>query len=545
MVEDARWTSFTLAGPKSPAVLEKAALEEGKGFAVDPGDGRIEIFVPEAGALDAWKRFAEAGAEPSGAATRQTLRDEKGYPGAGAEERPDLAPVLDRLPSRGIRLTKPFFVGMTKGGNVQGLEGLPSFSHEPEELPLRRTPLFEEHVRLTKKRNIVPFAGWEMPVVYTSITEEHHAVRNAAGLFDVGHMGVFEVSGPHAARFLDLVTTNYVPKLGEGESMYAYLLDPEGNCIDDLMIYRVEAERFMVVVNAVNAEKDFAWLNAYNSGSFLIDPDRPWARVEAPAVIRDLKDPAAGADGRIDMAVQGPRSIDILIALAGDDATRNGLRSLRRNMNARLTLASIDLVVSRTGYTGEEWGYELYVHPEEAPKLWNRLLEAGRPLGLQPTGLGARDSTRTEAGLPLYGHELAGPLDIDPVEAGYEVFVKWHKPFFVGRKGLLERMRARKRQIIRFRAKGVGARLAHLGDPIVSRNGKAIGHVTSSALTGEDQIGMALVEKNAAVEGALLAVCLPPSRKAPAEGPKSELKPGERVLLPLEGEILSRFPASD
>jgi glycine hydroxymethyltransferase len=137
-------------------------------------------------------------------------------------------------------------------------------------------------------------------------------------------------------------------------------------------------------------------------------------------------------------------------------------------------------------------------------------------------------------------------MGVDPVEAGYEYFVKWHKPFFVGRRGLLERMEKRKREVVRFRARGLGARLAHLGDPVVNRNGKTVGKVTSSALSGEDQVGMALVEKSAARLDAPLSIyCIPASGKSPAEGAKAELKTGDKVLLPLEARIISRFPEAD
>jgi glycine hydroxymethyltransferase len=239
---------------------------------------------------------------------------------------------------------KTFFVGAKAGSLPDAGKALPEFRYRAAELPLRRTPLFKEHLKLTKKRNVIPFAGWEMPVVYTSISEEHRAVREGAGLFDVGHMGVFEASGPNACRFLDLATTNYVPKLAVGESQYAYLLDPHGSCIDDLMIYRIGRERYMIVVNAVNAEKDWAWLLAYNSGKFLLDPDRPGARIEAPAVLRDLKDRASGADMLIDLALQGPRSIDVLASLARDSGTAGALSALARNTNASVTLAGLEVL---------------------------------------------------------------------------------------------------------------------------------------------------------------------------------------------------------
>ncbi|MHC4777672.1 MAG: glycine cleavage system aminomethyltransferase GcvT [Planctomycetota bacterium] len=555
VIEEGEWASLTLAGPETTAVLEgasvkipregtavKAALGGRTALALNPGDGLVELFVPSGGAAAVWEALKEGGAVPSGRAAREAVSRAKGYPSGGADA-PEVAQAAGAAPPRALFPEKTFIVGSGRASTLPEAEALPPFRYSEEELPLRRTPLFEEHLKLTKKRNVVPFAGWEMPVVYTSISEEHAAVRERAGLFDVGHMGVFEVSGPRAARFLDLATTNYVPKLAVGESMYAYLLDPAGACIDDLMIYRVEGERFLVVVNAANAEKDWAWLSAYNAGKHLIDPARPGARVETAAVLRDLKDPSSGGDMKIDLAFQGPLSKSILIDLASRAAHGETIRRLARNRNTPAVLGGIETIVSRTGYTGEEFGYEIYVHPKKAVALWNLILEAGRSSGVQPTGLGARDSTRTEAGLPLYGHELEGPFGVDPVEAGYEYFVKWHKPFFAGRQGLLDKMEKRKREVVRFRARGLGARMAHLGDPVVSRNGKTVGRVTSSALSSEEQIGMALLDKSAARVGAPISIyCIPSSGKSPAEGPKAELKPGDRVLLPLEGRIISRFP---
>ena len=165
---------------------------------------------------------------------------------------------------------------------------------------------------------------------YTGVLDEHNAVRRAAGLFDVAHMGVFEVSGPHAIEFLDLVCTNYVRWYAPGESFYSYLLDPDGRVIDDLLVYRRETERFQIVVNASNADKDWAWLNAVNSGEVLLDRSRPDLRVLRPAAIRNLKDPSAGPDRRVDLALQGPASLRILQSLTDDARLKDRLGRVRK-----------------------------------------------------------------------------------------------------------------------------------------------------------------------------------------------------------------------
>jgi glycine hydroxymethyltransferase len=440
-----------------------------------------------------------------------------------------------------VDLTKTFFVGQTALlQRAPKAPDSPAYAFEEPKPRLRRTPLFEIHEALGAK--MVPFAGWEMPVVYTSISDEHAAVRNTAGLFDVGHMGVFEASGPHALRFLDLATSNYVRKLRVGESQYSYLLDPQGGVIDDLMIYYIAHETYMVVVNAVNAEKDWDWLKAVNEGRCLLDPGNPAARLERPCRLRNLKDPSTGPDMKIDIALQGPASLQILCD-AADGATLAGLHHLGKSENLSGRLEGIPVIISRTGYTGEEYGYEIYVHPDRAVDLWNAVWEAGEPHGIKPTGLGARDSTRTEAGLPLYGHELAGEYDINPVEAGYGHFVKWHKPFFVGRRALLDRVEARKRELIRFEAVGQGRRLAKTTDPVINRKDKVIGYVTSCALAGEQQVGLAIVDRRQARPGARIAFFSLP-RKGPSisEKARDNLALGDPVTVPIEATIIDRFP---
>ena len=197
-------------------------------------------------------------------------------------------------------------------------------------------------------------------------------------------------------------------------------------------------------------------------------------------------------------------------------------------------------MISQTGYTGEKVGYELYVHPDRAVALWRLLLERGAAFGIQPCGLAARDSTRIEAGLPLYGHELAGPLAISQNEAGFGAYVMYHKPFFVGRDPYKARDDQSERAIVRFQVGERGARALRGGEPVVNRRGRVIGHVTSCALVGERQVGMALVEARYATPGTALFL-YPETRKAVSKSPAA-FETGDTVALPVQAEVLPRFP---
>ena len=410
---------------------------------------------------------------------------------------------------------------------------------EPEEDDLKCTPLNETHKEMGA--NMVPFAGWEMPVWYSSVKEEHQAVREAAGLFDVGHMGVFEVTGPNAITFLDVVFSNYAAWITDGQSMYGYFLEPDGSVIDDGIIYRVAADHFYLVVNASNEEKDWDWLNAVNDGRVLIDEERPWLAVEARATLRNLKDPAVGADQKRDLALQGPASLKILQELTDDEELKADLARVRRTELIECDLTGVPLVIARTGYTGEEWGYEILVHPGDMETLWNAVLEVGEPLGVKPCGLACRDSTRIEAGLPLYGHELAGPFTISPVEAGFPGYVKYHKPFFVGRQALIGAEDSRERELIRFRVNEKGTRRPDTGDPVVDRRGREIGKVTSCSIDEAGYlVGLAIVKKRYNVPETPIAI-FPLRGKSLDEA----LLRRDRVQLPIEATVLTRFPEAE
>jgi glycine cleavage system T protein len=545
-----RYVSVILHGPETGNVLARVA-----GTLADRGalggdmPGHAELAVPAARLQSVYDALVSAGAAPAQTGANESVRAEwhlpdystlSGYGSASA--RPTGLELHRDCGPEFFELRKPYFVGHRTLDPVRERPDLPGFRwEEPSGAAPRRTPLYEWHRAHTSR--IIPFAGWEMPVWYTGVLDEHNAVRRAAGLFDVAHMGVFEITGPHAAEFLDLVCTNYVRWYAPGESFYSYFLDPDGNVIDDLLVYRRAHDRFLMVVNASNADKDWAWINAVNNAEVLIDRERPGIRVLRPAELRDLKDPSVGADMRVDLALQGPAALRTLQSLTDDPRLQDRLGRLRKTGVLECSLQGIDLVIARTGYTGEEIGYELFVHPEQAVTLWESLLKAGSSLGVQPVGLAARDSTRTEAGLPLYGHELAGPFAISPAGAGFAAYVKLHKPYFIGRSAHIERERTRAMGIARFRMNSRGVRMPKTGDPVMNDRGQAIGWVTSAAVDVDGVIlGLAYIQSRYAHPGDEVGVINLPAKPLLEKANKAELEPGDKVILPDRATLLGRFP---
>ncbi len=449
-----------------------------------------------------------------------------------------------------VAADKPFYIGIEGGRGAP----LPDFQWQEKESALRRTPLYEIHKQAGAK--IIPFAGWEMPVWYSSVLEEHLATRQAAGLFDVSHMGVYYIEGEDAAAFLDSVCGNDLGKLNPGASVYTHFMTPEAEVIDDTLVYRSARDKYLMVVNASNDDKDRTWLEAVRDGAVKVDNARPWTRAFGyNAIIRNLRDPKAGDDMRIDIALQGPRSTDILLALGADAETYSRVRALKRTHLCDAKIGTkengvtepFDLIVSRTGYTGEKVAYELFVHPERAVELWQALMRVGEKFGLKPVGLGARDSLRTEAGLPLYGHEMGdgsgklGHADLGIGESGFLGYVKFYKPWFIGREALLAREQTRKGVVVRFRFVEKGVRMAHNGDPVLDKRGKVIGWVTSCAVDAEGYLtGQAYIDLKSSTEGTQIFIY----QSAPAEAGKAPaaLKSGEKVNLPGQAVVISRFP---
>ena len=418
---------------------------------------------------------------------------------------------------------------------------MPEFKwKEPENPPMRFTQLHDTHIKMGAK--MVPFAGWEMPVWYTSVVEEHLATRTAAGLFDVSHMGVYQAEGPDASVFLDCVCGNDISALAIGESCYTHFMDAHADVIDDCLVYHRGFEKFLVVVNASNDDKDWAWLNAVREGKVLVDEEAPQNKgFGRNVILRNLRNPKEGKDQRIDIALQGQKSRDILLSLGVDKETRKRIMRLKRTELCDAIVGDFDLVVSRTGYTGEKMAFELFVHPDKAVAFWNALIKAGTPLGLKPCGLGARDSLRTEAGLPLYGHEMAGDHNLSVADAGFGSYVKVYKPWFIGRSSFIAKEKVRTNELVRFRFNEKGIRMAHGGDPVLDVKGKTIGFVTSCAVDKDGFLtGQAYLDLKSGTEGTPIFIFqgAPTTQgKAPAS-----LTTGDKVILPTAATVQSRFP---
>ncbi|HRE26635.1 MAG TPA: serine hydroxymethyltransferase, partial [Anaerolineales bacterium] len=274
--------------------------------------------------------------------------------------------------------SKPYAVGLSGGEQTP----LPAFVAPAADEALKKTLLNASHRALGAK--MVPFAGYDMPVQYTGVLDEHLATRKAAGLFDVSHMGVWDAQGPTAAIFLDAIFANEIAALAPGESCYTHILAPDAHVIDDAYVYCLAADHFLIVVNASNDDKDWMWVNAVLKGEVLIDQTRPWAKApgRGGVTLRNLRAASSGADQRLDIAVQGPLSRDVVLKLGADAATTKRLKAMPRTAVTRATLGGFDLIVSRTGYTGEAMGFELFVHPDNVVALWDALVAAGaKPCG--------------------------------------------------------------------------------------------------------------------------------------------------------------------
>ena len=337
--------------------------------------------------------------------------------------------------------------------------------------PLSRTPLFDFHVALGAR--IVPFAGWEMPVQYSGIIEEHIAVRKAAGLFDVSHMGEARVRGRDAAAFLDHLMTNEMASIKPGSARYTIMCQPDGGCVDDLIVYRISENEFFICLNASNAKKDIAWMQSHigTHQVEVIDECKSWAQ----------------------LALQGPLAEKILSLV-----TDLPLAEIKRfHFRIGTVAGASDCIVSRTGYTGSA-GFEIYLPASKATAVAQKLIEVGKPVGLLPVGLGARDSLRLEAGYPLYGHEISET--ISPIQAGLGWTVKLNKADFIGRAALQKQTsEGATSKVIHYTLND--RRIARQGTPILSGD-TIVGEVLSGTLSPilNKPIGSALIQTNAKPE---------------------------------------------
>ena len=321
--------------------------------------------------------------------------------------------------------------------------------------PLKKTPLDSRH-RHSGAR-MVPFGGWDMPLEYSGITDEHLAVRTRAGLFDVSHMGEIEIAGRDALAAVQAVSCNDASRLQVGQAQYSGLLTPQGTFIDDVLVYRLAAAHFLLVVNAGNIQKDYAWIAEHITSA-------------GDAVAVDASSRYAL------LALQGPRALDILQPLIGID-----LGAMKYYWCAHGEVASVRATVSRTGYTGED-GFEIFVPPQSADRVWQAILQTGENAGVIPCGLGARDTLRLEAGMRLYGNDIDETTT--PLEADLGWTIGWQKNDFIGATVLREQ-----------KAGGVSRRIVgfEMIDPGIARHGydvyvgdtgaAPVGYVTSGTQT--------------------------------------------------------------
>jgi glycine cleavage system T protein (aminomethyltransferase) len=355
------------------------------------------------------------------------------------------------------------------------------------EAAYKKTALYDEHTRLGAK--MVPFAGWLMPVQYTSIVEEHQAVRNNVGVFDISHMGQFIVEGANARDWLNSMLTNNIYKLEVGMGQYTFLLNDRGGIIDDLIVYRIDEQEYLLVVNAACADKDFAWLQQHlKEGRSPDHPGGNW-KAAAPCILTS-RSANFGA-----VAIQGPQTMALFHALFGKE-----IEQPARNHIIDVPFDTTTASVARTGYTGED-GIEVFFPANVAVKFWSAVLERGKALGIKPCGLGARDTLRLEMCYPLNGSDLSP--ERNPIEAGLGFFVDLTKPDFVGRDALVKTKEFGPRE------KLVPFRMKEKGPPprphyAVFRNGERIGEVTSGTLSPSLNwgIGMAYVSSAHAKIGA-------------------------------------------
>jgi aminomethyltransferase len=299
-------------------------------------------------------------------------------------------------------------------------------AESPTAAALKKTPLNDVHRALGAK--MVDFGGWDMPVEYSGILAEHQAVRERVGLFDVSHMGEIEIRGPQALELVEHVTCNKAASLQDGQAHYSGLLNERGGFVDDLLVHRMDENRYFLCVNAGNQDRDFEWIRDHNSFDAEVEfQSHLWAQI----------------------AIQGPRALETLQKLTGVE-----LEPIRYYWFTLGEVSGASAVIARTGYTGED-GFEIYVQAEEAERLWGELLEAGKEYGVLPCGLGARNTLRLEAAMALHGHEISE--DITPYEANLGWIVKLKKGDFLGRDALIkQKEEGVRRKTVGFEMRGRG-----------------------------------------------------------------------------------------
>jgi len=343
---------------------------------------------------------------------------------------------------------------------------------------MKKTPLYEKHIQL--KGKMIDFGGWSLPVEYTGIIPEHEAVRTKAGIFDVSHMGEITVKGEDSEKYLQMLLTNDISLLNNNQIAYTAMCYPHGGVVDDLLVYKYSNTDYLLVVNASNTEKDYQWMKENIFGNTeILNVSENYAQ----------------------LALQGPLAETILQKLTSKNLNEIEFYYFSDNVK----VGNIEALVSRTGYTGED-GFELYFAYDKAEEMWDLILEAGKDEGLIPAGLGARDTLRFEASLPLYGHELNE--NITPLEAGLGFFVKLNKENFIGKEALArQKSEGLQRKI-------VGFEMIDRGIPRnnyeVYKEGEKIGYVTTGSFspTLKKNIGLALIDSAYSKEGTEIEILI-------------------------------------
>lgn len=366
--------------------------------------------------------------------------------------------------------------------------------------------------------------GWTMPRAYGDPVSELKALREGAGLVDETSLGVTEIAGPDARRFLDLITTNDLSFLGVGGAQYTFLLDPDGEIITDGILYRPTLDHFWLTTAPALTSRATTWLAAAVSGSYLVDCDLPSRTLPSQVALRSLRD-APGEDARVVLGLAGPNALAALRLVADTAEDRRKLGRIRRFNLGSIRLSGTTVTVSRTGHTGGTNGYEIFVSPIRALPLWNAIMAKGTELGIHPVGWDAWRTAGIVAGLPFAGHEVSGSVDLSPVQAGFGREVQAHKPYFVGRRSLLDQPYPPASEIVRFKYQGIDGQAPNDGASIVGDGGDSIGTVTSVAPMASEPFGLGVVRRSVITAGTRLTFATA----------------GQATVV-ASGEVLSRFP---
>jgi aminomethyltransferase len=379
--------------------------------------------------------------------------------------------------------------------------------------------------------------GWSMPRSYGDSTAELAALRGTAGLIDESALGIFEITGPDAARYLDCLTTNDVAFLGMNTAQYTALLSPDGSVIADAILYRTGTERYLLTTSPFRAERVGRWLQDARSGQFAIDPAVPSRTLPGSVKVRELS-AAPGLDALAVVGLAGPNAPAILRGLADGAEDRRKIGRLRRFTVTTARLGGIAVTIARTGHTGAAQGYEIFVHPDARRGLLDVAIARGAEHGLRLVGWDAWSAAGIAAGLPGDGCEMAGPRDISPVEAGIGAEVQAHKPFFVGRAALLAKPFPPPKEVVRFRIAESSGQRSMSGAPVLSVDGSCVGWVTSASTVLSEPVGMFYGSVSAAVPGTGLIVATEGASFNPAIGERGTVDEAHSVRI----EVLPRRP---